>query len=359
MPPQLQHLRSTTLDKRPDPALMADGQMAQNQAPTSPGAFIKDAAGGLVKIGPTHVGPTAPNSAPTGFAGNTLGEQWVDTAGPKPILKTWDGVQWLASGGGATVETGDIAPVNPVNGDLWFRTDRAELFIWYNDGDSGQWVEVTTGGGGGGAAGDFVLKTGDVMSGSLTVPKLLVGPNGGASVDVDPTLGALRFYESGGSQRGAVLEVDDCVPGVGSRILTNVNSKYINEFRHTPGLVLSDMSTLHLIHQIYFTGVNSIFCTAWASFEYAGGGKVGAIATATLYDSAVNLIASTYQGVRGDALVIPGMQLGATTCLSRISLDPAETYQVQLLVNKDGPVGPIRVWDAGLAMTGQSIVTGT
>ena len=127
--------------------------MAQNQAAASPGAFIKDATGGLIKIGPTHVGPTAPNATPAGFAGNSLGEQWVDTSGPKPILKTWDGSKWLESGGGATVSTGDTAPANPVNGDLWFRTDRAELFVWYADGSSAQWVEANTGSGGGGGGG--------------------------------------------------------------------------------------------------------------------------------------------------------------------------------------------------------------
>ncbi len=336
---------------------MLDGQMAQNQAPASPGAFIKLADGNLSKIGPTHVGPTAPNSAPAGTAGNSVGETWLNTSLAKPVLNVWDGVAWVkASSSGSGCWVGDAPPTEYEQGSLWWNSSNGTLYVWYDDGDTQQWVEA--GPGGGGPAGDFVLKTGDVMSGSLTVPKLLVGPKGGASVDVDPTLGALRFYESGGSQRGAVLEVDDCLPGVGSRILTNVNSKYINEFRHLPGLVLSDMSTVHLVHFIKFTGVNSMFATAWASFEWSGGGKVGAIAMAKLYDDSATLVSQTYQGVRGDALVMPGIQLGATTCLSATSLDPAVTYTLQLTVNKDGPVGPIRVWDAGLAMTGQSVVTG-
>lgn len=220
MPPKLQHYRTATADKRPDPAAMADGQMAQNQAPATPGAFIKLADGTVSKIGPAHVGPTAPNSAPAGSAGNSLGETWHDTSVVPPVMRIWDGAAWAVHTGpqgpqgpagadgaastvpgpegpqgppgadsvvpgpqgppgadsvvpgppgptavsadagntstlgtdgliytpaGASVDTGDTAPVSPVDGDLWFRTDRAELFIWYNDGDSGQWVEVTTG----------------------------------------------------------------------------------------------------------------------------------------------------------------------------------------------------------------------
>jgi hypothetical protein len=77
--------------------------------------FFSDAAGGLVKVGPTHVGPTAPNATPAGFAGNSKGEQWCDTSGPKPVLKTWDGVQWLASGGGGGT-AGDFVPQDSPSG---------------------------------------------------------------------------------------------------------------------------------------------------------------------------------------------------------------------------------------------------
>ena len=97
MPPQLQHLRSDIPHKRPDPALLADGQLAQNRAIESPGLYYKDAVGGLIKAGPTHVGPAAPNSAPAGSAGNSLGESWLDTSVAPPLLRVWDGAQWVAA----------------------------------------------------------------------------------------------------------------------------------------------------------------------------------------------------------------------------------------------------------------------
>jgi hypothetical protein len=92
----LQHLRSSTANKRPLPANMADGQVAVNTNTSSPGLFVKDSASGLLKIGPTHIGTTAPNLSPAagGATGNTIGEQWLDTTGANPLLKVWDGSAW-------------------------------------------------------------------------------------------------------------------------------------------------------------------------------------------------------------------------------------------------------------------------
>lgn len=104
----LQHLRSSTANKRPTPAAMAAGQLALNTEATSPGVFIKDASGGLVKVGPVHVGTTAPNASPAagGATGNTLGECWFDTTGGTYTMKVWDGSAWRNEAAGATVLDG-------------------------------------------------------------------------------------------------------------------------------------------------------------------------------------------------------------------------------------------------------------
>jgi hypothetical protein len=80
----LQHLRSSTADKRPTPAAMSDGQLALNTNLASPGLFFKDSNGDSVKIGPVHIGTTAPNATPGagGQAGNSKGEAWLDTTPP-------------------------------------------------------------------------------------------------------------------------------------------------------------------------------------------------------------------------------------------------------------------------------------
>ena len=53
---------------------------------------------------------------------------------------------WLTSVVGnpiviATATTGSTAPSTPVAGDLWFNTDLSKMFVYYNDGDTSQWVE--------------------------------------------------------------------------------------------------------------------------------------------------------------------------------------------------------------------------
>ena len=43
----------------------------------------------------------------------------------------------------ATVTTSDTAPTNPNNGDMWFDSSVGKTFIWYDDGTSTQWVQMS------------------------------------------------------------------------------------------------------------------------------------------------------------------------------------------------------------------------
>jgi hypothetical protein len=97
----LQHLRSSTANKRPLPAGMSDGQLAINTNLASPGLFLKNSNGDLVKVGPVHVGTTAPNVSPAagGETGNTTGELWLDTSLTPNELKTWNGSSWVSATG--------------------------------------------------------------------------------------------------------------------------------------------------------------------------------------------------------------------------------------------------------------------
>lgn len=45
-----------------------------------------------------------------------------------------------ASGGGASVTLSTTAPVSPSAGDMWIDTTTYTLYVYYNDGDSSQWV---------------------------------------------------------------------------------------------------------------------------------------------------------------------------------------------------------------------------
>ena len=97
MSTQIQFLRTDQAQLRPDPNVLANGMPLLNFNEQEPGLFFKARDGSLFKVGPTAVGELAPNSGANGFAGNTVGEAWLDTSGLVPMLKIYDGVQWVPS----------------------------------------------------------------------------------------------------------------------------------------------------------------------------------------------------------------------------------------------------------------------
>jgi len=76
-----------------------------------------------------------------------LGELAINTFDGKLYLKKDDGTQSIvdvtatSSGGGAAVTVSATAPGAPSEGDLWWDEDLGTMFIYYNDGDSAQWVQ--------------------------------------------------------------------------------------------------------------------------------------------------------------------------------------------------------------------------
>ena len=153
----IQNLRSSSAHKRPIPTVLSSGQIAINTNEASPGLFFKDSNGDLVKVGPVHIGTSAPNSSPattaadalvsgtvyqiltvgntdftavgasantvgtvftatgagtgtgtvSGQQGNEKGEQWLDTTGGAYDLKIYDGSAWRSQAGEFVNHTGD------------------------------------------------------------------------------------------------------------------------------------------------------------------------------------------------------------------------------------------------------------
>ena len=68
----IQNLRSSSAHKRPIPDVLSAGQIAVNTNQASPGLFFKDSNGDLVKVGPVHIGTSAPNSSPATTAADAL-----------------------------------------------------------------------------------------------------------------------------------------------------------------------------------------------------------------------------------------------------------------------------------------------
>jgi hypothetical protein len=68
----------------------------------------------------------------------SAGELFFNTTDVK--VYAHNGTSWVPSGGGVTVSA--TAPATPIAGDAWYDTVDGTLYVYYNDGDSSQWVEV-------------------------------------------------------------------------------------------------------------------------------------------------------------------------------------------------------------------------
>ncbi len=64
---------------------------------SDPGLFFKLQDDSLCKIGPCAISASAPNTAPIGQTGNTIGEFWLDTSAAVEQLKVWDGTSWVTT----------------------------------------------------------------------------------------------------------------------------------------------------------------------------------------------------------------------------------------------------------------------
>lgn len=123
--------------------------------------------------------------------------------------------QWGLTGGNVAV--GDTAPANPNVGQLWFDSVGGQLYVWYNDGNTTQWVIATN------AAKTDLSSLVPLAGGTMTGPLIL-------SADPTQALGAAtkqyvdgvrwgdnrlingdmridqRFNGAGGSVNGYVLD---------------------------------------------------------------------------------------------------------------------------------------------------------
>jgi hypothetical protein len=113
-------------------------------------AFIGDGSG-LTNIAVTakasvFIGDTPPNDP-------EVGDVWYNSVLARTFIyyEDVDSIQWVDSApfnlepgdiGAASVTVSSLPPLSPSNGDLWYSTIKARLFIWYTDEDSSQWVDA-------------------------------------------------------------------------------------------------------------------------------------------------------------------------------------------------------------------------
>ena len=121
------------------------GQLYRAVAPSTPGAFKPanwSQIGGSITTG--DVAPTTPQP----------GTLWWDSVGGQ--LYVWytdaNSSQWIIAVNTAnfpSITVGATPPINPVTGDMWWDSIGAQLYIRYADANSSQWVPTTNQMGGG------------------------------------------------------------------------------------------------------------------------------------------------------------------------------------------------------------------
>ena len=117
----------------------------------------------------------------TGSSLSEIADVSASTPSTNDVL-TWNGTAWAPAaaqggggGSGANVTISDTIPAGSPNaGDLWWESDTGRLKIYYQDVDSGQWVDTNpplaaSSGGGGSSTGNFTGNfTGNVDAGVVT-----------------------------------------------------------------------------------------------------------------------------------------------------------------------------------------------
>jgi len=134
-------------------------------------------------------------------------QEYASPGGP---VYVWQPPVWKrkgtggGSGGGAATSIGDTPPATPINGQLWWESDSGITYIWYDDGDTEQWVQLSTVA----STADYVKKNGDTMTGLLTLSGNPVSP-----LDAAPKQYVDAAGGGGGPNPLHVLKAGDTMTG--------------------------------------------------------------------------------------------------------------------------------------------------
>lgn len=113
----IQHIRSDELERRPKPEDLVEGQLAINYNAYGGGIYFKANDGTLIKAGPVQISGQEPT--PTNYTPFIIGEMWLDMGSfSNPILKIWDGMEWLSTNQPLDAVPGSVAPAEDCIYDL-------------------------------------------------------------------------------------------------------------------------------------------------------------------------------------------------------------------------------------------------
>lgn len=105
------------------------------------------------------------------FPNNPYENQQVSNSGQTWI---WNGVAWdlliggSSAGGGTSLDVSETAPADPTPGSLWFNSLDGNLYVYYEDDDSSQWIQPASSPYGSGGAGGGSTFTGGTVASATT-----------------------------------------------------------------------------------------------------------------------------------------------------------------------------------------------
>jgi hypothetical protein len=122
-----------------------------------------------------------------------------------------------ASSSGSGCWVGDAPPTEIEQGSLWWNSSNGTLYVWYDDGDTQQWVEAGPGGGGGG--GDPIVAGTGLLGGTITES---------GTIALDTAYTDARYVNLTGDTMTGPLVVPNATAGNQAVNLDTADSRYVN-----------------------------------------------------------------------------------------------------------------------------------
>jgi len=184
-----------------------------------------------------------PENRYLGLAGGTM--TGALTLSGAPTTSNQAATKQYVDDNGASVTSSDVAPSSPADGDLWYNSSDGRTYVYYNDGDSSQWVDMSPQGGGGpfgqgSAASPSVSFIGDTNTGLYSpgadqlalstagTGRLFIDSSGRLLVGTDTALNASMTAIIKGSSGGAGLMLARAIiPSSGSSLATVYMSDHL------------------------------------------------------------------------------------------------------------------------------------
>jgi len=149
---------------------------------------------------------------------------------------------WNQPGSGSSVIISNTPPTSPTVGDLWWDSEIGTLFIYYNDGDSSQWVEASPQILIEGPAGTFTL------SGNLVITE-------------DVTIQGTLYETSDASLKRCINTIKD--PLLTTNNLRGVTFNWIKNDKQSMGMIAQEVEkVVPYLVQSDVTGTKTINYTA-------------------------------------------------------------------------------------------------